>query len=420
MRKTSLFLIVISTVVLYSSGICAQTQSRARSVSEQDVNNIPDPIARLREDIDAAPNDSDRNRIRLKLAEAHLAAGQRAEALAELNKIANSNSFDPIAFYNLGNSFARLGETESAIAAYRTAIEQRKDHYSRAYNNLGVVLLRAGRWDEAQEALLAALKIESFRYAEASYNLGRVYAAKGQNDLAAREWRRALAVDPQHDAATLALGRVRTEERIVVVSKSAKAPEKTSETKSAETVAAVKKSPVVVTPSEAKPLELDQASFDFLQRAREASERGKMSVAVDNFRRVLSRENGYFAPANLELSYVLLVLKRDDEALANLVQVTKHDGTRYPISYYHLGRLYERRGDLKLAETAFAQAATLYKPTNAQFLLDLSRVREKLGDFNGSLEAMEKYLKVMQEQGLKPIWSDERIAELRSKATRQD
>jgi tetratricopeptide (TPR) repeat protein len=186
------------------------------------------------------------------------------------------------------------------------------------------------------------------------------------------------------------------------------------------TVAAVKKSAVVSTPPEAKPLELDQASFDLLQRAREASERGKLSVAVDNFRRVLSRENGYFAPANLELSYVLLVLKRDDEALGNLIQVTKHDGTRYPISYYHLGRLYERRGDLKLAETAFAQAATLYKPTNAQFLLDLSRVREKLGDFNGSLEAMENYLKVMQEQGLKPIWSDERIAELRSKATKQD
>ena len=56
----------------------------------------------------------------------------------------------------------------------------------------------------------------------------------------------------------------------------------------------------------------------------------------------------------------------------------------------------------------------------AQFLLDLSRVREKLGDFRGSLEAMESYLKLMQEQGIKPSWSDERIAELRSKATKQD
>ena len=40
-----------------------------------------------------------------------------------------------------------------------------------------------------------------------------------------------------------------------------------------------------------------------------------MTEAVDNFRRVLSRQDGYFPPANLELSYALLSLKRYDEAL---------------------------------------------------------------------------------------------------------
>jgi hypothetical protein len=60
-----------------------------------------------------------------------------------------------------------------------------------------------------------------------------------------------------------------------------------------------------------------------------------------------------------------------------------------------------------------------YLPTNGQFLLDLSRVREKLGDFKGSLEAMERYLKVVQDQGEKPAWSDERLAELRTKASKQ-
>lgn len=420
MRKTSLFLIVVSTAFLYSSAVCAQTQTRARSIAEQDVNNIPDPAARLREDIEATPNDSERNRLRLQLAEVLLAAGQKPAALAELNKIKASNSFDPVGFYNLGNAFARLRESESAIAAYRTAIDQRKGRYSRAYNNLGVVLLRTGRWDEAQEALLSAMKLEGFRYAEASYNLGRVYAAKGQHDLAAREWRRALVVDPQHDAAKQALARVGTEERIVVVSRPVKTPEKTSESKQAETVAVAKKAPSVATRSAAKPFELDQTSFDFLQRAREAAERGKMLQAADNFRRVLSRENGYFPPANLELGYVLVNLKRDDEALSNLLAVSKRDGARFPISYFHLARLYERRGELKLAEAAFAQAVTLYKPANVQFLLDLSRVREKLGDYKGSLEAMENYLKLMQEQGQKPEWSDERIADLRSKATKQD
>lgn len=304
--------------------------------------------------------------------------------------------FDPIGLYNLGNSYARAGNTEAAIAAYRKAIEQRHGHYSRALNNLGVVLLRVGRWDEAQEALTSALQLENFHYAEASYNLGRVYAARGQKDLASREWRRALAINPQHEAAKEALANVGNEERIVVTPSSIKSVRPSA-------------------PSVAKTLELDQTSFDFLQSARSAAERGKMTEAVENFRRVLSREGGYFAPANLEMSYALLRLNRYDEARANLLEVTKRDGARYPISYFHLARLYERNGELKLAEAAFAQVA----PGNTQFLLDLSRVREKLGDYKGSLEAMERYLKLMQDQGQKPAWSDERLAELRIKAAKQ-
>ena len=358
----------------------------------------------LRSQIESATTDSDRVRLRLKLADLLLSTGHKTEALAELNTIATSNVFDPAGFYNLGNAFARLGNNDAAIAAYRNAIQQRKGFYSRALNNLGVVLLRAGRWDEAQEALLSALRLENFHYAEASYNLGRVYSARGQNDLAAREWRRALLIDPQHDAAKQALANGGNEERIVV------APAKST------------KSPKVAGPAAAstpKSLQLDQTSFDFLQRARIASERGKTIEAIDYYQRVLRRESGYFPPANLELSYTLLSLKRYDEALTNLLEVSKRDGARYPISYFHLARCYERNGDLKLAEAAFAQAAA-YAPDNHQFLLDVSRVREKLGDYKGSLEAMERYLKLMQDQGQRPDWSDERLAELRTKASKQD
>src|SRR5690242_5316233 len=76
------------------------------------------------------------NREHLSVAQELANKGQRAEALAELNKIAASTDFDPIGFYNLGNAFARLGESDAAINAYRHAIEQRNGSYSRAYNNL--------------------------------------------------------------------------------------------------------------------------------------------------------------------------------------------------------------------------------------------------------------------------------------------
>lgn len=356
-----------------------------------------DPVATLRDQIDAAATPAERVRLQLKLADHFVSTGHKAEALKELDAIANSGAFDPTGIYNLGNAYARLGESEAAINAYRQAIEQRNGNYSRAYNNLGVVLLREGRWDEAYDALIAALKIESFRYAEASYNLGRVYAARGQVDLAAREWRRTLQLDPKHDAAAQALARGNTDERIIVV----------------KTVEPPKPKSVSIRVS--KTLTLDQESYDYLQKARNASERGKMLEAVENFQQVLGRQGGYFAPANLELSYALLSLKRYDEALGNLIQVTRRDGGRYPISYFHLARTYELKGDLKNAEAAFSQAIGAYVPTNNQFLLDLARVREKQGDFKGSLDALERYIETMQERGQKPSWSDQRVAELRAK-----
>ena len=403
--------IVFFVILLLTASLSAFGQTKV----EKDVDNKKDPVTSLREEIEGAATDADRTRLQLKLADLLVSTGHRTKALAELQLIADSNSFDPAGFYNLGNSYARLGETEAAINAYNVAIEQRKGRYSRAYNNLGVVLLRAGRWDEAQEALLSALKIENFRYAEASYNLGRVYAARGQKDLAAREWRRALRVDPQHDAAAQALTRVGTEETIVVESQPAKeVPKSAPEPKPAAVKIVEKKAETVApaAPSSAKPLSLDPTSFDFMQRGRDAAERGKMTEAVDNFRRLLNRQGGYFPPANLELSYALLSLKRHDEALPHLLQVSQRDGARYPISYFHLARVYELKGELKLAEAAFSQAA----PTNPQFLLDVSRVREKLGDFKGALEAVESYLKLMSEQGFKPAWSNDRVAELRRKA----
>jgi tetratricopeptide (TPR) repeat protein len=416
MKKVTIFLILLATLCLYSSASFAQDQ-----------DNTPDPVASLREQIDAAPNASERNRLQLQLADLLLTKGQKAEAMTELQVVASSNSFDPTGYYNLGNSFARLGESDAAINAYQIAIDQRKGRYSRAYNNLGVVLLRVGRWDEAQEALLSALKLEGFRYAEASYNLGRVYSARGEHDLAAREWRRALRINPEHDGASYALSRIGNDDRIAVEPQPAKAA--ATAAASANKPAAESLQPVTVKAAPekkstttapgaaagAKSLVLDQASYDFLQRARNAAERGKMTEAVDNFKRVLSRQNGYFAPANLELSYALVSMKRYEEALEQLQQVSQRDGSRFPISYFHLARLYELKGDLKLAEEWFAKAAGA-SPANAQFLLDLSRVREKLSDYKGAIEAMEQYLKLAPEHGKKLASSEERLAELRSKA----
>ena len=424
----SLFLIVVvASVSAQTPSTTSETakQSRARTTttepqtgaptqtttSEPATNQSQAPVKEtpsdLREQIDSASG-PERNSLRLKLVGELVAAGKKAEALAELRSMVSTDVFDPQNFYNAGNAFARLGDNEGAIQAYRKAIEQRKGHYSRALNNLGVVLLRTGRWDEAYEALASALKLEGFRYAEASYNLGRLYAARGENDMAVREWRRVLTLDPQHTGAADALAHIGDEGRVTVVAAKPAPQPRLNDQKPAAKVATNNS----VSP---KTLVLDPVSFDLLQRARSLTEKGKTIEAVDSYRRLLSREGGYFAPANLELSLVFVTSKHYDEAIINLQMVAMRDGSHYPISYYHLGRLYEGRGDLRQAESCFTQTAAAFGKKNAQFLLDVSRVREKQGNFKGALEAMESYLAIIGEQGQQPSWSNERLTALRAK-----
>jgi tetratricopeptide (TPR) repeat protein len=415
-----------------SSEVRAQDQKasdKSESVSTQAGSTVPtstsptpvDEIKALRDQIEAASSATERIRLQLKLAEQLVIADKKPEAIEELISISKSDAFDPQGFYNLGNAFARLGESDGAIEAYRKAIDQRKGNYSRASNNLGVVLLRLGRWDESYDALTTALKIENFRYAEASYNLGRLYAARGQADLAAREWRRVLAMNPQHAGAKDALALVRSEDR-VSVGPALSTVARQNSAKETIPASAVAEKPTALKPTttRARPtttaLALDQISYDFLQRARSSIERGNTLDAIDSYKRLLSRQTGYFPLANLELGFAYLSLKREDEALSNLLMVANRDGSRYPISYFHVARIYESKGDFNQAQIAYSKAVVAFGDQNPQFLLDVSRVREKVGDFKGAVESMEKYISLMKQQGQEPSWSEERLGALRQKA----
>jgi tetratricopeptide (TPR) repeat protein len=365
------------------------------------------PVSDLRDQIAAAKTPLEQTRLRFELVDQLLGAGLKSEAGAELRAMVAQDRFDPTTFYNLGNRLVRLGDLETAVSSYRKAIDQRKGNYSRALNNLGAALLQLGRWDEAHSALSSALRLEKFRYAEASFNLGRLYAARGETDLAIREWQRALAANPQHSGAARELANAKSEGRIRVAAATKAPPEIRSTASPVKVARAVK--PI------ARTLTVDQATYDLLQKGRTAHERGRDEEAVGYYRSVLSHMGGYFAPANLELSYSLITLKRNDEAIALLRTVSTNDGALYPVCYYHLARLYEVRGELKVAEENYTRAAAIYSANNFQFLLDLSRVREKLGDLQGAQSALEQYVQAAEKAGRRPDWSDARLAELRKK-----
>lgn len=429
-----------------------------------------DRLSTLRAQIKDAKTNAQRARLQRMLVDYLVALNQKGEAVEELRIMMKDERFDPVGFYNIGNALARLGETETAVSAYRKAIEQRKGHYARALNNLGVVLLRQGRWEEAQEALQAALKQEAYRYPEASYNLGRLHSLRGEADLAMREWNRALALQPAHADAALALARALAEDgnpqRAIAIidafnarnglnkelsaarreimygaetgdaeaglgettstarnaNVSSSAPnivttKATSNTTSALTAKTSERNERTAASSSLRSLTVDRETYDLLERARAAREAGEPEEAVDLYNRVLLRRGGFLPPANLEVSFVLASLNRHEEAIASLQKLVAREGARYPIAYYHLGRRYEMLGRLDAAAAAYSRAAAAYGETEPQFLLDVSRVREKEGNVEAALSAMEEYARISERRGRTPEWVAERISQLRQKQT---
>jgi tetratricopeptide (TPR) repeat protein len=420
-----------------TQGVAAATASETEEppamLSEK---KSTDRLSILRAQIDDAKDERERARLRRMLVDYLVSLDQKHEAVTELRSMMREERFDPVGFYNIGNALVRLDDTHTAIDAYRKAISQRHGNYARALNNLGVVLLRQGRWDEAEEALTSALRQENYRYAEASYNLGRLYNARGEADLAINEWKRTLFIQPDHSDAALALARAYAEDgspqrglqvldqftarsgpanavtvaRQQISEEAASIEAERTGVKVVNTASQPGASAVAL-----RPLQVDAQTYDLLQRARTAREGGRYEEAVGFYRRVLEGHKGFFPPANLEMSYALINLKRTDEAIATLSALTAKEGAHYPVAYYHLARLYEAQGRLSLAEQNYNQALAAYGDANPQLLLDLSRIREQSGNIAGALAALESYLRASERQGRTPDWADAQLARLRQK-----
>lgn len=429
-------------------------------------------LERLRAEIKDTKAGAERTRLQRALVERLIELKREPEALDALRLMIHEDRYDPPFFFNTGNALARLGDASAAEDAYRKAILQRRGNYARALNNLGVILIRQGHWDEAQETFAAALLQENHVYPEASYNLGRLYLLRGEVDPAIREWTRTLRLEPTHAEAAAALARAYAADgdakrglavldnfvarstrsgsgvpreigdaRREIVAASAEGDDPndaddadTNPNTGAKPGAAgesnnngVRRSgPVAAGGNRAsrassntnfRAREVDRATYNLLRTAREQREQRSYEESVKSYRDILARSPaGYFPPANLELGTALVNLKRNEEAIAALIPLTEKDGARYPVAYFHLGRLYEGQGEFARAAESFARAAELYGDTNPQVLIDLSRTREKSNDTTGALNAMNAYAAAIARQGTVPAWVAERQAKLRQKA----
>ncbi len=128
-------------------------------------------------------------------------AAARTHYLAAIEK---SGGAYPEAYFNLGVIEKEAKNIEAAIAAYRTAIEQRPGYHA-AENNLGLTLIAAGRVDEAERLYLDVLS-RAPSYAPAWVNLGKLYSQQKKYPQAIDAYQNALKARPDYARALLDLG----------------------------------------------------------------------------------------------------------------------------------------------------------------------------------------------------------------------
>lgn len=136
--------------------------------------------------------------------------GQDEAAVACFRNAATLSPRDARIPNAIGFCFVRLGRLDQALEAFNEAI--RLERSADAYQRKGWVLGLAGRIREAEQAYERALKLAP-RNAETLASLASLAARKGDAQRARKYAERALAVDPRHPNAHVALAIVEIDAR---------------------------------------------------------------------------------------------------------------------------------------------------------------------------------------------------------------
>lgn len=126
-------------------------------------------------------------------------SGRYREAADLLEEVVAEDSLSPIAYLNLGASYARLGRSEEARAALRRALELDPGS-SRAHHNLGLLFGMAGTPDSALHHLRAAVELDPANR-DARFALANLLAGRGECDEAIPHFREVLDSRPEHASA---------------------------------------------------------------------------------------------------------------------------------------------------------------------------------------------------------------------------
>lgn len=139
--------------------------------------------------------------------DAAVASGNWAKASALHEKLLAQDPGNCLAMYHLGYIWGAQGDRQKEATYYRWALACGYDHDDQLFFNLGMAYGDLNQPLRAVESLKRAVAVNN-RNADNYFGLGLVSLAAGQTDLAQQSLAHAIALDPRHWEARLALVRI--------------------------------------------------------------------------------------------------------------------------------------------------------------------------------------------------------------------
>jgi tetratricopeptide (TPR) repeat protein len=265
--------------------------------------------------------------------------------------------------FERGVALQREGKLPGAIASYRQAIEF-DPSIAGAWTNLAILLDEVGQHAEAVDAARMAVGLpataEPARRAHAMHVLGHAQLGAGRRTEAIESLEQALAMDPAHEAAALALANAWLGEG---------KPDRAADALAAARAAGAE----------------DAGIETFLAMVR--WQQGRMDDAAAHAAAALRMD-----PANLEasvaLAYAQLGLARWNEAAAGLESALKRRPSDANL-HAALGYAYDRLGRRREAVDEFDRAIAL-EPAHPTAHAHRGASLEASGDVQAALEAFRK------------------------------
>ena len=132
-------------------------------------------------------------------------SGQIKEALSNVELLINDFPNEAILFNISGACFTEINQIESAISAFKQAIDIKSD-YAEAYFNLGVAYQKVSQLENSFESYNNAIKF-NHAYSTAHNNIGIIFLEKNQLNSALKSFEWAIAYSPSYAEAHNNLGK---------------------------------------------------------------------------------------------------------------------------------------------------------------------------------------------------------------------